>query len=68
MTTTKQYLSARQFKKWMDQMGFGTVAAANALGQKSRSIQRYLDGTRPVSKTVALAMAAVSGNLEAWRG
>ncbi len=67
MTITRQHLTARQFAKWLEKSGLSTTQAAEALGCKQRAIQRYVDGTRPVSKTVALAMAAVSEGVEAWK-
>lgn len=68
MTITRQYLSAKQFQRWMEKAGLSTTDAAAALGCTSRAVRRYIDGTRPVSKTVALAMAAISTGTAAWHG
>lgn len=57
-------MTADEFKAWRTERGFNLREAAEALGTTLRAVQYWEAGDRPISKTVALACAAISAGLK----
>lgn len=51
------------FKAWRRRLGITQQAAADALGTTRRAIVMWEAGDRPISRTLALACAAVEAGL-----
>lgn len=58
-------MTPEEFKAWRKRLGLTQGQAAEALGLSLRAIQYYERGEREITKTVALACAAVEAGLEA---
>jgi transcriptional regulator with XRE-family HTH domain len=56
-------MTAEELKKWRDKLRLSQIAAAAILGISRRGYQTYENGSRPIPKTVALAVAAVQFDL-----
>lgn len=52
------------FLRWMKRHELTYPAAAEKLGISRQTVQRYLAGTSPISRTVALACAAIDAGLQ----
>ncbi|CAO3447879.1 hypothetical protein [Azospirillum argentinense] len=52
------------FKQWRASLKLTQQEAADAIGITKRSVQLYEAGTQPVSRTIALACAAISAGLK----
>ena len=57
-------MTAEQFKMWRERLGLSLTGAAERLGVSRRAVQFYQSGERPISKTVALACAALEAGLD----
>ncbi|OYD82513.1 helix-turn-helix transcriptional regulator [Azospirillum brasilense] len=57
-------MTADEFKAWRKGLGLTQQEAGDAIGITKRSVQLYEAGTQPVSRTIALACAALSAGLK----
>lgn len=57
-------MTAEEFKTWRNQLDLTQQEAADALGATKRAVQMWEAGDRPISRTVALACAAVKAGLK----
>lgn len=53
-----------EFKRWREHLGLSQQQAGESLGATKRAVQLWEAGDRPISRTVALACAAVSAGLK----
>lgn len=56
-------MTADEFKAWRTERNMTLKEAAEALGTTLRAVQYWEAGDRPISRTVALACAAVQAGL-----
>ncbi len=56
-------MTPAEFKNWRDALELTQQEAADALGATKRAVQMWEAGDRPISRTVALACAAVQAGL-----
>jgi transcriptional regulator with XRE-family HTH domain len=56
-------MTADELKKWRAKLGLSQLNAASLIGISRRGYQIYEGGSRPVPRTVALAVAAVQFDL-----
>lgn len=56
-------MTADEFKAWRTEHNMPLKEAAEALGTTLRAVQYWEAGDRPISRTVALACAAVQAGL-----
>lgn len=56
-------MTADEFKTWRKGLKLTQQEAADAIGITKRSVQLYEAGTQPVSRTIALACAAIAAGL-----
>ncbi|NUB29744.1 helix-turn-helix domain-containing protein [Azospirillum brasilense] len=57
-------MTADEFKTWRKGLDLTQQEAADAIGITKRSVQLYEAGTQPVSRTIALACAAIAAGLK----
>lgn len=57
-------MTPQDFKGWRERLGLSQQEAGEALGTTKRAVQMWEAGDRPISRTVALACAAVEAGLE----
>ena len=57
-------MTADEFKTWRKSLAMTQQEAGAAIGITKRSVQLYEAGTQPVSRTIALACAAVAAGLK----
>jgi len=61
-------MKPEDFKVWRTSRDWTQQQAADALGVTRRSVIAWEDGTHPIKRHIALAMAAISAGLEPWSG
>lgn len=57
-------MTPAEFRAWLDARGLTVREAAPILGRSRAQVQRYRDGTTPVTQHVALAMQAAAQSVE----
>lgn len=57
-------MTAGEFEAWLEAHGLTVASAAPILGRSRAQVQRYRDGTTPVTQHVALAMQAAAQSVE----
>lgn len=57
-------MTPQDLKDWRARLDLTQKAAADALGTTVRAVQMWEAGDRPISRTVALACAAVAAGLK----
>lgn len=58
-------MTPTQFRTAITALGLKPTSAALALGVDQRTVRRYLDGTRPVPKTVEILLGMIARYCEA---
>lgn len=53
-------MTPKQLETWMDGLGFNKVRASVEIGISRQSLYDYLNGKKPIPRTVELACEALS--------
>ncbi len=56
-------MKPESLQAWMDRLHFNKVQASAALGIARSTLDRYLDGSVTIPKSIALACAAIAHGL-----
>lgn len=62
-----EMMTAQDLREWMDEFGYSVNALAGRLDVAPSSVQRWRDGTHPITHMTAIAIRALPPRWGKWK-